>query len=324
MEPGRVLAYRGDAVESSHRVHVVVADGAGNVLRAAGDPEFPTFLRSGAKPFQALALVTSGVADRLGATDVDLALVCGSHLGEPRHERAARSMLERAGLDAGALRCGAHPPRSPGAEESPLFHNCSGKHAGMLLLQVGLGGAPESYLNPASPAQRAIRERVEEVAGSTLGWATDGCSAPTPSAPLRIVARMFARLAIPQGVSKDTADALRCLARAMGRYPEMVSGEGGFDTDLIGASEDRLVSKAGAEGFQGVSDLASGMGLALKVEDGAQRAVAPATIEALRQLGWLEGRAFEVLGDAWRPTVRNGRGLAVGRIEPRIDLLDPP
>ena len=343
-----MLVYRGDDVESAHRVHVVVADGAGNVVRSAGDPQLPTFLRSGAKPFQALALVASGAADRAGLTEPELALVCGSHQGEPRHEAAALAILHRAGLDERALQCGVHQPRSPGAGVSPLCHNCSGKHAGMLLLQAHLGGAPESYLDPSSPAQRAIRERLEEVAGvrrvaaaderlvdaatdrpsagggpslgHTVGWAIDGCSAPTPVVPLLVGARMFARLAMPSGVSKDTADALARCARAMARFPEMVSGEGGFDTDLMGASEDRLISKSGAEGFQGVGDLASGMGLALKIEDGAHRAVAPATVESFRQLSWLEGRAFEVLGDAWRPSVQNWRGLTVGRIEPRIDL----
>jgi L-asparaginase II len=312
--PARVLAYRGALVESSHAVHVVVADGRGNVVRAAGDADLPVFLRSAAKPFQAIALVASGAADRFGLTDAQLALACGSHFGEPAHVAAARDMLARAGLDERALRCGAHPPRSKGATETPVCHNCSGKHAGFLLLQTHLGGDSASYLDPASPAQVAVRRAFEEVAGVEATWAIDGCGAPTPAVPLRTFATMFARLAMPQD------KALARLAQAMARHPEMVGGTGSFDTDLMGASDDRLVSKTGAEGAQGVGDLASGMGLALKVEDGAQRAVAPATVEALRQLAWLEGRAFEVLGDWWRPPVRSWAGSVVGRIEPALAL----
>lgn len=320
-QPGIVEVLRGGVVESRHRVHVVVADGAGNVVRSAGDPEFVTFLRSSAKPFQALALVTSGAADRWGLTEADLALACGSHMGERLHAEGARGMLAKAGLEEAALQCGAHPGRSAEALVTPLCHNCSGKHAGFLLLQKHLGGDPAAYIDPASPAQRAVRACIEEVAGTTnLSWGTDGCGAPIVAMPLRVGATMFARLAMPQGVSKTTADALQRVARAMARHPGMVGGRGSFDTDLMDASEDRLLSKTGAEGYQGVADLTTGMGLALKVEDGEKRAVAPMTVEALRQLAWLEGRAFEVLGDWWRPAVTNWRGRAVGEVRPVLAL----
>jgi L-asparaginase II len=323
--PARVEFSRGGSPESAHRAHVVVADGAGNVTHAAGDPDLLVFLRSAAKPFQSLALVTSGAADAFAFAPHELALACGSHVGEPRHVAAASAMLARAGLDERALLCGTHEPRSADARETPLCHNCSGKHAGMLLLQLHLGGEAARYLEPDAPAQRAIAAAFVEVAGtSDVRWAIDGCGAPTPAVPLRVAATMFARLAMPQGVSKETADALGRVQRAMAFHPEMVGGEGSFDTDLMGASEDRLVAKAGAEGVQGVGDLASGLGLALKVEDGAKRAVAPATVEALRQLAWLEGRAFEVLGDWWRPVVRNHAGRVVGEGKPVLDLGHAP
>ena len=321
MEPGLVEVLRGGVVESRHRVHVAVVDGRGGLVHAVGDPDLVTFLRSSAKPFQAVPLVASGAADRFGLTEEELALACGSHVGEPVHARTALGMLRKGGLDASALRCGEHPPRSPEATVTPLCHNCSGKHAGLLLLQLHLGGAAADYLDPASPAQRAVRAAIGEVSGlSGLPWGVDGCGAPIVAMPLRAAARMFARLAMPQGIAKETGDALLRLQRAMTRHPGMVGGAGSFDTDLMDASEDRLVAKTGAEGYQGVGDLPTGLGLALKVEDGEKRAVAPATVEALRQLAWLEGRAFEVLGDWWRPSVRNWQGRAVGEVRPVLSL----
>jgi L-asparaginase II len=194
----------------------------------------------------------------------------------------------------------------------------------MVLLQAHLGGDPARYLDPAGPAQRAIKAAIAQVAGvpgESLVVGTDGCSAPNFALPLRSVARMFANLAIPGShVPKETADALTRLARAMMRHPEMVAGTGEFDTDLMGAAEDRLATKVGAEAVQGVADLGSGMGLFLKVEDGSHRATAPATVEALRQLGWLEARAFEVLGEWWMPRLVNYAGLPVGHVKPVLVL----
>lgn len=333
--PVAVEVYRGETAESFHRAHLVVADGAGNVVASVGDPDLVTYLRSAAKPFQAIPLITSGAADAFGLTEAELALCCGSHSGEPIHVAAVERMFRRAGISPDLLQCGTHAPRSKLSRESlqggratPRHHNCSGKHAGMMMLQKHLGADPAQYLDPASPAQRLVLAAIAEVAGvpeKEVRVGTDGCSAPNFALPLTAAARMFARLAMPQGVGAPTAAALQRLARAMATHPEMVGGTESFDTDLMGASEDRLVSKAGAEGVEGVGDLASGLGLVLKIEDGAGRAVAPATVEALRQLGWLEVRAFEVLGEWWRPEVTNWAGRHVGRMKPVLDLgLAPP
>lgn len=322
---------RGGIVESVHRVHVAVVDGGGNLVAWAGDPDLVTYMRSAAKPFQALPLVTTGAADRFGLTERELALACASHAGEPRHVEVAESILAKAGLDASFLRCGTHAPRNKvakealaGARPTPRHHNCSGKHAGMLALQKHLGGDPATYLEPDSPAQRAVRAALAQAAGvpeAELGMATDGCSAPNFALPLRVAARAFANLALPSSsLPKETAEGLRRLALAMTRHPEMVGGVGSLDTDLMGAGEDRVVSKAGAEGVQAVADLGTGMGLFLKVEDGHVRAVGPATVEALRQLGWLEARAFEVLGEWWMPRLTNHVGLPVGDARPVLVL----
>lgn len=328
--PIGVEVVRGETVESVHRVHAAVVDGQGNVVRGVGDPDLVTFLRSAAKPFQALPLVASGAADAYGLTDAELALCCGSHDGEPAHVEVAQRMFEKAGLSPSLLVCGTHGPRSKrakdalaGARSTPLHHNCSGKHVGMMILAKHLGADPADYWKPGSPAQVHVLDTIREVSGvQDVRLGTDGCSVPNVALPLRSAALMFARLAMPQGVAPATAKSLERVRDAMARHPEMVGGSASLDTDLIGASEDRLVSKIGAEGSEGVGDRASGMGLYLKVEDGATRAVAPATIEALRQLAWLEGRAFEVLGDWWMPTLTNWSGRVVGRVKPVLTLGD--
>lgn len=321
MKPG-VEVRRGDVVESAHRVHVAVTDARGDVVRSVGDASLVSFLRSSAKPLQAVPLVAGGAADRHGLTAAELAVVCASHAGEPRHVDAVRRVLARVGLDDASLRCGSHAPRSPDARATPIHHNCSGNHAGLILLQHHLGGDVADYWRPDAAAQRAVVAAVAEIAGEAPRVGVDGCGIPAFALPLRAAARAFARLALPQGVSKETADALARIRDAMTSHPEMVGGAGSFDTALMNASEDRLVSKSGAEGYQCVGDLATGMGLALKVEDGdpIKRAVPAATIEILRQLGWLEPRAFEVLGDWWRPPVTNFRGDVVGEVRPVLEL----
>ena len=326
--PIGVQVIRGDTVESVHRVHLAVVDGSGNLVHELGDASFVTYLRSAAKPFQALPLVTSDAADAFGMSDAELALACGSHSGEPQHVALATRMLERAGMTAADLQCGTHAPRSKLSRESlqggrttVLHHNCSGKHAGMMLLQKHLGADPADYWKPGAACQKLILDAVREVSGhDDIKIATDGCSVPNFAMPMRAAALLFARLAMPASVSPATSKALERLRDAMTRHPELVGGGESFDTDLMGASEDRLVAKAGAEGCEGVGDLRTGMGLFLKIEDGAGRAVAPATVEALRQLAWLEGRAFEVLGEWWMPRVQNWAKRDVGRIKPMLAL----
>lgn len=312
-----VEVHRGGTTESAHHVHLAVCDGSGNLVKSFGNPEFVTFLRSSAKPFQAIPLVTSGAADAFSLTPQELALACGSHTGQEMHTRTALAMLARVGLDANALKCGAHAPRSCGALATPICHNCSGKHAAFILLQKHLGGEAADYWKADSLAQVAVRETIEKLAGVPAKVGTDGCGVPNYAFPLRVSATMTAKFAFaPEG------SPMARLRRAMTSFPELVEGPGAFDSDLMGASEDRLVAKGGAEGFQLVGDLHSGMGLALKVEDGdaAKRATASATVDALRQLGWLEGRAFEVLGDWWRPAIENHAGRVVGEVKPVLEL----
>lgn len=320
----RVL--RGDRLESAHAVHAVAAEADGTVLATHGDPDRRLFLRSTAKPFQVLALVAGGAADELGLAGQEVAVAAASHNGEDAHVEAVQGILDKAGLEASQLQCGTHDP-FPEAEphrsggNSPLRNNCSGKHASFLAAAKHMGASTGDYLDPDHPVQREVRGIVAEAAGldeDEVGVAVDGCGAPVFHVPLRAGARLAARLADPSGLG-DLADPLRRVADALEANPWYLAGTDRFDTDLMTSSH-RLVAKVGAEGVQAVANRNDGAGLTLKVEDGSRRGRAPATMEALRQLGWVDVRAFETLGEYWRPPVRNHAGQVVGRIDPDYEL----
>lgn len=332
MPDARVIVHRGDGIESVHRVSAAVADPSGHLHASLGDPHLVTCLRSAAKPFQALPLVATGAADRLGLSEKEIAIACSSHNAEPRHLEVVGSLLQKAGLGVSDLRCGAHLPYDAAgasallaAREAPtaLHNNCSGKHAGMLAACVGNGWPTDAYLDPKHPLQRAILSalaRYSAIPEDRIATATDGCTAPCFYLPLSAYARAFAHLARPEKAAEADREPLRRIAAAMTGGAWFVGGTGRIDTDIMGAAEGRIVSKIGGEAIQAVAEVETGRALVLKVEDGASRAGDPAVVEACRQLGWLEPRALEVLGEHWRPTLTNWNGLAIGRIEPVFEL----
>jgi L-asparaginase II len=320
----RVL--RGDELESTHAIHAVAAEPDGRVLASHGDRDRRLYLRSTAKPYQALPLVASGAAHELGLTDGEVAVACASHNGEAGHVEAVQGILDKAGLDAAALQCGTHDPFPEGephrsGENTPLRNNCSGKHASFLAAADHIGASTGDYLDPDHPVQRKVREIVAQAGGldvDEVGVAVDGCGAPVFHVPLEAGARLAARLADPSGLG-DLAGPLERVVDAIEAHPWHVAGTDRFDTDLATSSH-RLVPKVGAEGVQLVANRNDGAGLMLKVADGARRGRAPATMEALRQLGWVDVRAFETLGDYWRPPIRNHAGQVVGGVEPDFEL----
>jgi L-asparaginase II len=321
---------RGGAVESIHYGAVAVVDRDGNVLHAAGDPHTLTFTRSSLKPLQALPLVAGGGIDRFGFSQAEVALMCASHSGEPRHVEAVSDMLQRCGCSVGDLQCGTHAPGfydargevPPPPPYSPLSHNCSGKHSGMLAYCVHHKEPIGDYLAYDHPLQRAIRTSVATftgVAEDRLVAGIDGCSAPNYAVPLASLARAFARLAAAE-VDPDYGLAPRVLANAMMAHPEMVSGEHRSDLALMQAGRGDWVTKIGAEGVQAIGVRSRGLGIAFKVADGQKRGLNPAIVAVLEQLGLVDAAARDVLAPWARRTIRNYRGLETGEIRPAIDL----
>ena len=324
-----VEVVRGAIVESRHRVHVAVVDAGGRLRASAANPDLVTFVRSAAKPFQALPIISEGAMDRFGVTLEELAVACGSHSGEKRHVDAVTSLLQRIGLDGESLACGAHPPFHSGArrelaeaglEPGRLHNNCSGKHAGMLALARVNGWVTEGYHQPEHPVQQRLLVELERWLGlppEAMAMGTDGCAAVTVGAPLRNLALGFARLArsARQGERESTY-----VVGAMTSYPEMVAGEGRLCTDLMACAGGRLFAKVGAEGIYCVGVPGAELGIALKIEDGAQRAIGPAVLAVLRELDLIsEDDLGRLLRHAF-PEVVDTRGEVVGQVRPRIEL----
>ena len=323
---------RGPIVESLHRGHLIAVNGSGQTITALGAPETVTYVRSSGKPFQAIPLIASGAADRFGFTTQEIAIACGSHSGEPAHVETASSMLRKIGLDESALKCGVHVPFSAEAARelarnqkppSVLQNNCSGKHAGMLALAIQLGVPSETYDEWANPVQQEIGKAVSQFSNVSQGnivIGIDGCGAPVFGMPVKAMALMYARLVSPPAdFDFGLRNACTRIVNAMIEFPEMIGGTTDrLDTELIRAGRGRLISKIGAEGVYTVGVLPceewpSGLGLALKIEDGDdQRARPPAVIEALLQLGVLANQDLKTISGYAPTPITNRRGERVG------------
>ncbi|MEX2467587.1 MAG: asparaginase [Gemmatimonadota bacterium] len=323
-----VEVVRGAWVESRHRVDVAVADEDGRLVASVGVTDGLTFYRSAAKPMQALPLVEEGVADRIGLTDAELALCCASHEGTPEHVATARSILGKAGVDETLLRCGPHAPFSAkfaqvmhasGDVPGRIHNNCSGKHAGMLALCVGMGWDPVDYHLPEHPVQRRMLDEVVRWSGEArarVATAVDGCGVVCFGVPLAVMAASFARFG---AAARDGAPAGRVIG-AMTARPFMVGGAGRACTDVMARSEGRVVVKLGAEGVYGGAIPGEGLGLAIKVVDGGRRAVEVALVHVLAELGALRPGEVAALRRYGRPDVVNTRGERVGEIRPAFTL----
>ena len=277
--PLQVTLRRGTISESVHRVHAVVCDGKGRVLLSAGDAGFETFIRSALKPFQALPFLSSGAADQMDIGERGIAISCASHAGTNLHAREAFKLLWKAELDPSQLQC----PIPPNGD-SPLQYNCSGKHAAFLATSRKMAWPLDDYLQGDHPVQVEVNRRVAELLGlpaDELVAARDDCGAPTLRLQLAQMALLYAHL----GASRHAE--LEQISRAMLAHPDLVAGEGRFDTELMRRSHGQVLSKGGAEGIQCLSRIGEGLGVAIKVEDGSRRAKQAVALYLLRELEWL-------------------------------------
>ncbi|PWJ14486.1 asparaginase [Jannaschia seohaensis] len=314
-----VQVIRGDRVESVHRGHAVICDGAGQVLEAWGNGAAVIYPRSSCKMIQALPLLESGAGRDL--TDRHLALACASHRGAPIHTDLARSWLADMGMDDDDLRCGVHAPNDADAaaaliraDEAPcqVHNNCSGKHCGFLMFGAHLGAGPE-YVEPDHPVQRAVRAAFEEMTGmESPGYGIDGCSAPNFATRIDALAAAMGRFARPGGDARGTA--MRRLTAAMARHPELVSGEGGACTDLMRAMGGKGAVKTGAEGVFIAILPELDRGVAVKCSDGATRAAEAVIATLLMRLGALDAEA-PVARRLTHGPITNRRGIETGHLE---------
>lgn len=324
--PVAVEVWRGDRVESRHRVRACVLDARGRVILAAGDIDEPDYPRSAVKPFQTLALVESGAADAFTVSDAELALACASHGGEPDHVALVEAWLQRLGLDETALACGPHPPLHQGSAAALLragapprrvHNNCSGKHTGMLAAALQLGAPTAGYERLEHPVQRRCAEAIAELAGLDRlpPPGIDGCGLPNHPLPLRALARAAARLADPVDCGSERQAALARIGRAMQAHPRMVAGTGRCCT-LTMETLPGVIAKTGAEGAYLAALPARGYGIALKVEDGATRAAEVALMALLDRLLDVDTAASPALDRFRTQHLRNAAGTVVGHVAP--------
>jgi L-asparaginase II len=322
-----IRVIRGDGIDAVHCAAIAVVDRRSRLTHRLGDPKQPFFARSALKPLQALPLVRSGACEHYGFGPREIALACASHNGTDEQRSVVESMLARLGLDASALGCGteipigrrlrAEAPRA-GADDDPLRHNCSGKHAGFLAVSRMLGQPAASYLDPEGPTQQAVRRAVAEgceLDPDQLGFGIDGCSAPNFALPLHNLALGFKNLAA------SAAGGYPSIRASLLAEPQLVSGEGRLDLDLARAFPERVVNKGGAEAVLALGITEPPLGIAIKVLDGGARALGPILVETLKQLGLVRDLAeVPTLARHERPLLTNARGIAVGRLEPVFGL----
>lgn len=326
MEPSILaVVVRGETTESLHRGHIVILDGKGERVSAAGDPETVTYFRSASKPFQALPLIKTGAADAFGFTRAEIAMACASHSGQRRHVELVEGMLSKIGLSEADLRCGSHLPfYQPEAEKlirenktpTQLHNNCSGKHAAMLATAKHIGADIATYEKLDHPVQQMILDSVAEfteLPHEAIRLGTDGCAAPNFAVPISAMAKGFLNL-----ISADSQEAAERIVSAMIDHPELIGGTDRLDTILMQAAPGQILSKVGADGVWLCAVLPNkrfptGLGIALKIEDGDDYLSRPVVaVEILRQLGILEK---DQLPDLSPLPIKNRRGDIVGSVQ---------
>jgi len=324
-----VDVWRGNSVESQHRVHVAVAHAEDGLTASAGNPAHHSFVRSAIKMFQALPFVEAGGAAHFNLTGEELALCTASHGGEPFHVAAARAILAKARLSEAALACGPQAPmhvhtaeamKLAGEPPARIHNNCSGKHAGMLAFAVHQQWVTNGYHRASHPVQQRILATIAHWMGvdaAIIEQAIDGCGLPTFAMPLDAVAEGCARFA---AAAADGQAAPSLIVDAMVAHPEYVAGTDRLDTELMRAAKGRLFAKVGAEGFYCAGIPSMRTGVALKVEDGAWRAAEPALLAVLRQIDAIGAGELDLLARYAQPAILNTRNETVGSIRARVDL----
>lgn len=324
-----IEVWRGPFLESEHRGHAVVCDASGDIVAAWGDPEAVILPRSSAKMLQALPLIESGAAKAFGLGTEHLALACASHVGARYHIDRVQAWIADLGLTDDAFRCGPQLPNDRETRKSLIcsdsqpcqYHNnCSGKHSGFLTVARHLNAGPE-YVDPDHPVQRAVREAFEDATGApSPGFGIDGCSAPNFATSVRGLAQAMARFANAGGGTDLRARAMARLTEAMALHPELVAGEFETCTALMRALPPGSAVKGGAEGVYVAILPSVGLGVALKMSDGAERAKDAAMAAILIRLGLLDRAHPAARKRVWTET-RNWRGIVTGTIRPTEALV---
>lgn len=323
---------RSGMVESTHYGDGAVTDSSGRLVAHVGDPQKKCYLRSSAKPLQALVVITSQAAANFALTDKELAICCASHSGSAEHLQTVRGILDKIGMSEDALECGAHMPGDAderkrlirsGQEPGPIHNNCSGKHAGMLSAARAMDIDPDGYSQPNHIIQQAALQIVADVCDMAPGdiqQGVDGCGVVTFGMPLHNAATGYARFTTPETLPEKYQEGARRLAAAMAQFPVMVSGQGSFNTRLLQVCGQSLIVKGGAEGLYCLGIRGDDRGIAVKASDGSGRGLPPALLSMLDTLNMIEADDLEELSEFAKPAVTNAHNDTVGEIRAALRL----
>lgn len=324
---------RGELVESIHSGIVAVVDYKGQLKAKVGNPGSITFIRSAAKPIQAIPVMESGACEHYNLTKEEIALFTASHSGETRHVTMVQNIMKKIGLSEEDLQCGSHWPlnkksakdlRNEGKRPSAFHCVCSGKHAGMLVLCKHRGWDIDEYYLPGHPVQREMVQAVADFASlkeEEVPIAVDGCGVPVFAVSIEKMAYIYARLGVPDDLSLQRQRVCAQLQEIMTSFPHLVGGEGRLATDLMQVTEGKVVAKDGAEGVFCAAVPSKGLGIACKIQDGSARGLGPVIIEALEQMGVLTEAEKKALANHSRTTIKNYRGENIGEIRSAFTLF---
>ncbi|VAX06346.1 Hypothetical protein of L-Asparaginase type 2-like superfamily [hydrothermal vent metagenome] len=324
---------RNGIIESRHFGAAVVSDYKGDVVKSWGDIESLVFPRSALKPMLAIHLVESGASEQYSLSDAELSLACSSHQGEPMHQELVASWLNRLGLTEDHLACGAvlpehtesaHQLLASGQHGCRIHHNCSGKHTGFLTTALHLDMPLDNYHQVEHPLQQLSLDILSDLADIDLKqypMGIDGCGLPAPTMPLLQLGLATARFAKPVDLSDNRAQGIYRLHKAIINEPLYIAGHGSVVSELNEATHGAVLAKTGAEGIVTAALPERGLGIALKIVDGSERARSVALLAILEHLGALSDDDKHKLQAHISPTIVNSRGLAVGKIRPAVSWL---
>ncbi|HYG14421.1 MAG TPA: asparaginase [Bacteroidia bacterium] len=334
MNPILVETYRQGVLESFQRGVVCVVDREGEIIYSEGDVHQICYPRSAMKLLQVLPMLESGAMEHFDFTLEEIAVMCGSHNGEPEHQRVVTSILEKAGLTKDALRCGAQYPTDKetsnelirkGQKPHAIHNNCSGKHAGFLAYCVYQGWSTEDYINPSHPAQQEILSTVAEMykyPADKMVTALDGCSAPIFSVPVYNQALGYKNLVEPSNFPQSRQDACYTVIEAVSRYPHMVAGNKRYCTDMLQVCAPHIIGKTGAEGVYSLGLTVEKIGVAIKIDDGKQHAQYHVAQRFIEATGLFSEEQLLPLKHYERDEIKNFNKFITGELKTRDGLFD--
>jgi L-asparaginase II len=323
-----VQVSRGTMVESVHHGVIAVVDGEGKLIAHVGDPQYVTYIRSAAKPLQAIAVLKEGAGKGYNLQPEEIAIMTASHSGEPEHIEVVKNLLLKIGLDEFALQCGVQKPThapsaeallKSGAKPGPLHCNCSGKHGGMLALAQTKGLPLENYYQLQHPVQQIMLDTVAKYCDfpkEKMIIGIDGCGVPVFGMPIYNMAKGYANLVKAENTSLEVKD----IVNAMTSHPFMVAGTNRLCTSLMAKTKGKFVAKVGAEGVYCIGVRNQNIGIAIKVADGNIRALGPIAIEVLKQLALLTNEEIDSLKEIHEPQLKNMKGEVIGGLKANFTL----